>query len=85
MELRQAAGEIVIAGRILFCSFVVRRNGVRIRMSADEWDRLGISEGKRVKVALPDGVPVDYFVWRLTWCDPGYWVELRDAPERSPV
>jgi hypothetical protein len=67
----------------VFTSFVARKTGVRIHLSADEWDRLSIGEGERVKVALPDGRQGDHVIWRLTWCDPGYWVELKDAQRSS--
>lgn len=85
MAERKGTGGIVIAGRTLYGLFVVRQDGLRIRVSPDDWDRLNLHEGERVRVALPGGRATDYFVYRETWTDPGYWVELAAAPADIPA
>jgi len=80
MAGRSGPGGMVVAGRTLYGRFVAGRDGVRIRVGADDWGRLGLREGERVSVALPGKRAADYFVYRETWTDPGYWVDLAPAP-----
>ncbi len=80
MARRNGSGGIVVAGRTLYGQYVATRDGLRIRVGADDWARLNLHEGERVAVALPGGRAADYFVYRETWTDPGYWVELAPAP-----
>jgi len=81
MVLRRGTGEVKFDGRTVYGVFVVLEEGLRVRVSTDDWERLRIRDRDRVEVAIPPGEGHPYFVWRTTWNDPGYWVELVYAPD----
>jgi hypothetical protein len=82
--MSRGADRITIGDRALYAVFVPLDGGLRLRLSADEWESLGLLIGTRVDVAIPGEPRAAYFVRHATYVDPGWqWVEFARAP--SPV
>ncbi len=60
----------------VYAYFTVIGDAVRIRISADEADRFGLSEGLRVWVSLPGREPADLLLLHLSHLPPFVWAEL---------
>lgn len=56
----------------------------RLRLSADDWERLGLLRGQRVDVALPGRPPAAAFIAADTFTPPA-WVWLTLVRQRSAV
>jgi hypothetical protein len=74
---------------VLVYALYVGGQVVRVRVSADDWERLGLPIGVRVSVVLPGQEEAPYFLRRVTHVEPGWeWVEFSPAPAligRRPV
>lgn len=80
----RGAGAVNWGGVLLYGYFTVSGAVTRVRLSADDADRLDVIEGQRVKLALPGSEPVDELVVRVRREPPFVWVELtRLAPIAS--
>jgi hypothetical protein len=50
---------------------------IRLRVSVDESDRLGLAEGLRVRVGLPGREPAEVLVAEVRRVPPVVWLDLR--------
>jgi hypothetical protein len=72
----RGTGLVSWGGEPVYAYFTTDGNTLRVRFSLDEADRLGLTEGLRVWVALPDRQPADVLVMRVARTPPFAWVEL---------
>jgi hypothetical protein len=74
---------ITIGGSLLYALFAKPPGCLRLRLSADEWESLGIPVGARVDITIPGEPRAAYFVRSAAYVDPGWqWVECVPAPAR---
>lgn len=71
------SGLAEVDGRPVYAAWAGEPAARRLRLSADDWERLGLLRGQRVAVRLPGCDPAWCFVAGDTWTDPWVWVELR--------
>lgn len=72
----RGAGPVRWGNELVYCYFTVAAGVTRVRLSADEADRLDVVEGLRVRLVLPGGEPTDGLVMRVRREPPFAWVEL---------
>ena len=81
---QRGTGGVEIAGTLIYALFVRFAWGLRLRLSADDWERLGLPVGARVEVCCPSGLRDWYFVQSATFVEPCWqWVECSRAPVRA--
>lgn len=80
----RGAGAVNWGGVPLYGYFTVSGTVTRVRLSADDADRLDVMEGQRVALALPGAEAADELVVRVRRKPPFVWAELtRLAPITS--
>jgi hypothetical protein len=80
----RGAGAVSWGGVLLYGYYTVSGAVTRVRLSADDADRLDVLEGQRVRLELPGAVAADELVVRVRREPPFVWVELtRLAPAAS--
>jgi hypothetical protein len=72
----RGTGPVGWGKEVVYAYYTVGGGVTRVRVSADEADRLGVVEGLRVPVALPGAEPADGLVVRVRREPPFVWVEL---------
>ncbi len=72
----RGTGLVAWGKETVYAYYTTDGNAVRVRLSVDEADRLGLSEGLRVWMTLPDKKPADVLVMRVGRTPPFAWVEL---------
>ena len=73
----RGTGPVEVNGTVVYAYFTEGESGsVRLRVSVDEWDRLGIAEGLRVRVGLPGREAVDVLVTDAHRIPPFVWLDL---------
>jgi hypothetical protein len=60
----------------VYAYYTTDGNTLRVRISVDDADRLGLTEGARVWVRLPGRDSADVLVLRLARVPPFVWIEL---------
>jgi hypothetical protein len=72
---------VTVGGHAVYAAFVPTARGLRLRVSADDWERLSLATGARVEVGLPGAGRVPYFVRSVTFVEPCWqWVVCDAAP-----
>lgn len=56
-------------------TFTEEPGRLRVRLSIDDWDRLGLCEGRRVRLGLPGRETTDVLVAAVRRDPPFVWVE----------
>jgi hypothetical protein len=79
----RGTGPIVLGGTTLYAYYTEDGGAVRVRVSADEWERLGLSEGQRVRVALPGREPAELLLTAAAHAPPFVWLDLTPLTPRS--
>lgn len=72
----RGTGPVGWGGEVVYAYYTAAGDAVRVRVSVDEADRLGLTEGMRAWVALPGREPADVLVTRVASAPPFAWVEL---------
>ena len=72
----RGAGAIQWDGVTLYGYFTVAGGVTRVRLSAEDADRLDVLAGRRVRLGLPGAEPSDGLVERVRREPPFAWVEL---------
>jgi hypothetical protein len=72
----RGAGPVGWGGEVLYAYFTVAGGVTRVRLSADDADRLDVIEGLRVKLVLPGAEPFDGLLVRVRREPPFVWIEL---------
>lgn len=60
----------------VYAYFTTEGSTMRVRVSVDEADRLGLTEGQRVRLALPGAAAQDVLVTRVSRVPPFAWAEV---------
>jgi hypothetical protein len=72
---------VTVGGHAVYAVFVPTARGVRLKVSADDWERLAMPTGARVQVGLPGAELVPYFVRSVLFVEPCWqWVVCDAAP-----
>ena len=69
-------GPVLFAGAAIYAYFTLDGAMARLRMSADECDRLDLFAGKQVRVGLPRREPTGALVTAVRAEPPFAWVEM---------
>jgi hypothetical protein len=78
----RGTGPVVVNGTTLYAYFMNVGPSVRVRVSVDEADRMGLVEGVRARVLLPGETPVDVLVTAANRVPPYVWVHLEPLATR---
>ena len=81
----RGTGPVHWGSEVVYCYYTVAAGVARVRLSADEADRLDVVEGMRVRLALPGAVPFDGLVLRVRREPPFAWVELTPLGSAAAV
>lgn len=69
-------GAVNLGGVVLYVYFAEQGGLLRVRLSADEWDLLGLCEGQRVRVGLPGRPAEDLLITAASRVPPVVWVNF---------
>jgi hypothetical protein len=72
----RGSGPVTWGGEVVYAYFTTSAGVTRVRVSADEADRLDVVEGQRVRLALPDAEPADGLIVRVRREPPFVWIEV---------
>jgi hypothetical protein len=81
----RGTGLVGVNGTNVYAYFLLASNSVRVRLSVDETDRLGILDGLRVRVTLPGKEALDVFVKATNRIPPYVWLDLEPLTRRSII
>jgi len=74
----RGTGPVTVNGVAAYAYYNVGDTGlIRLRLSVDEYDRLGLSEGHRARVGLPGREPAEVLVTAVRRVPPVVWLDLR--------
>jgi hypothetical protein len=77
----RAMTPVTVNGRLVYAACVETGRGLRVRLDADEAERLGLFEGHMAQVGVRGHAPAAYHVLSVVAVDPCWvWVELSVAP-----
>lgn len=79
----RGTGPVSLNGSNVYGYFTTDGAAVRLRLSVDEFDQLGLNEGQRLTIALPGAAPRDLLVVAAARTPPFVWLELRASAVRS--
>jgi hypothetical protein len=79
----RGTGPIAVAGTTLYAYYTEDAGALRVRVSVDEWDRLGLCEGQRVRVGLPGREPAELLLTAAARTPPFVWLDLAPLAPRS--
>lgn len=72
----RGTGPVVWGRETVYAYYTSDGNAVRVRVSVDEAERLGLSEGLRAWVGFPGREKADVLVMKVASAPPFVWVEL---------
>jgi hypothetical protein len=72
----RGTGPVSVNGDTVYAYYTQDNSSVRVRMSVDEADRLGIVEGLRLRIALPGRSAGDYLAIAANRTPPYVWLHL---------
>ena len=72
----RGTGPVGVNGVMVYAYYTQNNGTVRVRMSVDEADRLGIVDGLRLKVALPGREAMDFLATAANRVPPYVWLHL---------
>jgi hypothetical protein len=72
----RGAGAVSWGGALLYAYYTVSGAVTRVRLSADDADRVDVMEGQRVVLALPGAEPFDGLLVRVRREPPFVWAEF---------
>ncbi|MDB5313332.1 MAG: hypothetical protein JWO38_7534 [Gemmataceae bacterium] len=81
----RGTGPVGMNGQTVYAYYTRAGDRVRVRISVDENDRLGLVEGLRVAVALPGQKAVDVLVLAASQAPPYVWLELELLSPRAAI
>ena len=79
----RGTGPVLFAGTSIYAYFTLDGDMARLRMSADECDRLDLFAGKQVRVGLPRREPTGALVTAVRAEPPFAWVEMELRAEQQ--
>jgi hypothetical protein len=79
----RGTGPIAVAGITLYAYYTEAAGALRVRVSVDEWDRLGLCEGQRVRVVLPGREAAELLLTAALRTPPFVWLDLAPLAPRS--
>ena len=78
----RGTGQVRLDGAAVYGYFAGDAGRFRLRLAIDDWDRLGLVEGRRVRVELPGREPTDVLIVAAARVPPVVWAEL-EPPARG--
>jgi hypothetical protein len=67
---------VSLNGREVWAYVIEREDGLRMRFALDDWESLGLQEGRRIPIRLPNRDDVWLFVTGVTPLPPIVWVTM---------
>ena len=81
----RGTGEVTIGNAKVYAYFTADGPVVRLRLSADDSDRLDLFAGRQVRVGLPGRIPANALVTAVDAAPPFAWVEVEMAAVARPT
>ncbi len=83
----RGTGPVAINGTTVYAYYMLANSLVRVRISVDETDRLGIVDGLRVEITLPGQEAMDLLVTATNRIPPYVWLHLEPLapPSGNPT
>ena len=75
----RGSGPLTINTTRLYGYFTAETGTLRLRVSCDEWEAMGLNEGQRVRVGLPNQEQEARLILNVTAAPPFVWLELGTA------
>jgi hypothetical protein len=75
----RGTGPVTIGEEVVYAYFTAERRAARLRLSADECDRLDLFAGRQVRLALSGREPASALVVAVVPAPPFAWVEVEFA------
>jgi hypothetical protein len=69
-------GPVAVNGTVVYGYWADRGEGGRLRLGLDDWDRLGLHPGQRVRIGRPDQPPTEVLIAAVDRNPPVVWLEL---------
>ena len=78
-------GPVMLNGSLVYGYFQASAGGTRLRLSVDEFDRLNLCEGQRVRATWPNSEPAEWLLLGVERTPPFVWLELRALAKPAPL
>ena len=75
----RGTGPVTIGREVVYATFAGAGRTVRLRLSADECDRLDLFEGRQIRLGLDGREPASALVTSVAPAPPFVWVEVEFA------
>ncbi len=72
----RGTGPIGVNGSTVYAYYTQNNGSVRLRISVDEADRLGLLDGMRLKITLPGNKAMDFLATATERNPPYVWLQL---------
>jgi hypothetical protein len=69
-------GPVAVNGAVVYGYWTDRGGACRLRLGLDDWDRLGLHPGQRVRFALPDQPSEEVLIAAADRNPPVVWLDL---------
>jgi hypothetical protein len=79
----RGTGPVGVNGTIVYAYFVLASGSVRVRVSVDEADRLGLVDGLKVQIALPGRQSMELLVMAAKQTPPYVWLHMEPLTPSS--
>jgi hypothetical protein len=73
----RGSGLVSLNSATVYGFFTQTETDFRLRLSVDDWDRLGLHEGERVRTVLPGHDPLDLLILGAASLPPFIWLDLQ--------
>ncbi|MBN9517513.1 hypothetical protein J0H58_03185 [bacterium] len=69
-------GPVAVNGAVVYGYWTDRNGCCRLRLGLDDWDRLGLQPGQRVRFGRPDQTPNEVLIAAADRNPPVVWLDL---------
>ena len=72
----RGTGPVVVNGSVVYGYCTDRAGACRLRLGLDDWDRLGLDAGQRIRFGRPDQPPDEVLIASADRHPPVVWLDL---------
>ena len=76
-------GPVAVNGSVVYGYWTDLGGACRLRLGLDDWDRLGLNTGQRVRFGRPDLPPDEVLIAAADRHPPVVWLDLRPVARTS--
>ncbi len=78
-------GPVMLNGQLVYTYVQTTDSHPRLRLSVDEFDRLNLWEGSRIRISWPQEQVEEWLLLRAERLPPYVWLELQPLARTAPL